>query len=344
MIEGSREGEGRRSGPGVRRTAWWTACCAVALTAFWSCSDSGTGPDADVEADCTQPGTPHSGAITASETWRRTDSPHHVTGEVTVGKEPSVTLTVEPGALICFAQGASIATLQATVPTGNGGSSPAPGGVLLAAGTAELPIVFTATDPAFPWDGITIHESAGRSLITHATLEHATKGIEGQVPADLEHVLIRRIGGPAVVYWHYNAESHITDTRIDSAGLDGGAAMYIHGGTLRRVQVTASGGVGMQVTRRYAQVTIRECAVSGSGDDGIRVTFRTIGTVPINECNLVGNAGVGIANGGTDTVDARGNWWGDPAGPGGPQGDGVSGPVDTSEPRSTPVTWDGRVP
>lgn len=38
-------------------------------------------------------------------------------------------------------------------------------------------------------------------------------------------------------------------------------------------------------------------------------------------------AGIEVNNLSSFTVDAAGNWWGDPAGPGGPAGDDVAGPV-----------------
>jgi hypothetical protein len=51
------------------------------------------------------------------------------------------------------------------------------------------------------------------------------------------------------------------------------------------------------------------------------------------DCNLERNAGFAINNLAPFTVDARGNWWGDPAGP---AGDGVSGNVDTGNPLPAP--------
>ncbi len=54
-------------------------------------------------------------------------------------------------------------------------------------------------------------------------------------------------------------------------------------------------------------------------------------------CNLSGNGGLGVQNGGTPDVDARGDWWGDPAGPGGPAGYGASANVDSSNPLASPA-------
>jgi hypothetical protein len=54
----------------------------------------------------------------------------------------------------------------------------------------------------------------------------------------------------------------------------------------------------------------------------------------MNNCNLADNGGPGLATG--DSMNAEDNWWGDAAGPTGPNGDGVSGPVDYTPWRTTP--------
>ncbi len=140
--------------------------------------------------------------------------------------------------------------------------------------------------------------------------------------------MVRQITRTGIGYLYYNDGSHITDTRVDSAGLDGSWAVSMEGGRLERTTVTGSGGDGIRAVSRYASVQISDCAVSGSKGDGIRVAFRTVRTLPINRCNIHDNGGVGVVNLSDFEVDATGNWWGDPAGPNGPQGDGVSGAVD----------------
>jgi len=46
---------------------------------------------------------PHSGTIASNQTWCASDSPHMVTGSVTINS--SVTLTIEPGVVVRFATG-----------------------------------------------------------------------------------------------------------------------------------------------------------------------------------------------------------------------------------------------
>lgn len=81
---------------------------------------------------------------------------------------------------------------------------------------------------------------------------------------------------------------------------------------------------GIAISVDAGEVTISDCEVVESGGPGILVGS---GNVRIEACNLVGNAGPGVENRGAGEVDARGNWWGDPDGPHGPEGDGVEGNV-----------------
>lgn len=96
-------------------------------------------------------------------------------------------------------------------------------------------------------------------------------------------------------------------------------------------------GVGLAaILIGASDVQVLRCDVTDNGSDGIRVTSAVTGNVGIHDCNLERNAGFGAYNLAPFRVDARRNWWGDPAGPTGPAGDGVSGNVDASEPRPAP--------
>ena len=77
------------------------------------------------------------------------------------------------------------------------------------------------------------------------------------------------------------------------------------------------------------------CEVSSSGGHGIVIASHP---VKASGCNLFGNDGNAIVNRSAVSVSAIGNWWGDPAGPMGPSGDGVSGNVDFSNPASAPAS------
>ena len=96
-------------------------------------------------------------------------------------------------------------------------------------------------------------------------------------------------------------------------------------------------GIGLgAIFVRASGVQVLRCDVTDNGGDGIHVTSEVSEGVEIHDCNLARNGGFGVNNLAAFTVDARRNWWGDPAGPSGSSGDGVSGNVDTSDPLPAP--------
>jgi hypothetical protein len=97
----------------------------VAVSVSFAGCDGGEAPEAE---------TLHSGIITASETWRASDNPHVVRGNVLVRGAGNPVLTLEPGVQVRFEQAASL-----TVGDGAGGQ-----GMLRAEGTAAQPILFTS--------------------------------------------------------------------------------------------------------------------------------------------------------------------------------------------------------
>jgi uncharacterized cupin superfamily protein len=102
----------------------------------------------------------HQGTISANETWKKADGPHIIRGSVYVESEQGVTVTIEPGTLVHFEQDASL----------NFGLSNGTRGVLLAKGTADLPIVFTsaaATPAKGDWQTLYLGNGAASSILTH---------------------------------------------------------------------------------------------------------------------------------------------------------------------------------
>jgi hypothetical protein len=109
----------------------------------------------------------HTGMISpGGETWGVCGSPHFVKGEFIVEGKDSPILMVEAGAVIRFENNASIRVGAA-----------APGG-LVAEGTMEKPIVFTAdtagAQPGF-WYGIQFYGQTlkGRAVMEHVRVEYA---------------------------------------------------------------------------------------------------------------------------------------------------------------------------
>jgi hypothetical protein len=81
-----------------------------------------------------------------------------------------------------------------------------------------------------------------------------------------------------------------------------------------------------------AAVQVLSCEVRESVNDGIYIPFDS---VAVHNCDLMDNGWWGIASI-VSGVDVTNNWWGDPAGPFGPNGDGAD-PDDVYTPwRTTP--------
>lgn len=123
-------------------------------------SSSG-GPDPVPVVTCapvTGKGVTHTGDVKGNEVWSAADSPHIVTGNVSVRN--SLTLTIEPCAEVRVAKGANI---QVAFPgTPNTGS-------LVAEGTAEQPIRIVG-DGGARWASLSVH-APGTARLAHVTLE-----------------------------------------------------------------------------------------------------------------------------------------------------------------------------
>ncbi len=115
---------------------------------------TGAGPAKEAQAASLAcvPG-PHSGTLTVDQTWCLADSPHLLSGNVTVAS--GVVLTIEPGVTV------------------KAGSSLVVAGRLEAVGTPTLPITFTSTTDTGPaqWMGITFN--GGTGALRHAVVRYA---------------------------------------------------------------------------------------------------------------------------------------------------------------------------
>ena len=240
---------------------------------------------------------------------RAEDGPHFIFGTYTVAD-----LAVEPGATVCGLPGSVISVRSHSA----GDSSVS--AFVHGRGTAEHPVRFTATDTVQGWLGIDGSQGISMTL-THALIEHTTReyaGWGGHMTIHDSH--LRRLP-----FAHCGNISSVDIRRT----LFEGSGVCISDGIFE--DNTIRGG-GLQIVRDRPTpgvARVLRCTITDSPYYGIRVLDGA--PAEIHECNLERNAGLGVDNFGTATVDARRNWWGDPAGPHGPAGDGVSGNVDASE-------------
>lgn len=288
--------------------------------------------------------------------WRASDGPHRVRESIHVDS-----LVVEAGALVCADPDAAIWL---------SGSS-----VLTAVGSPAAPIVFTGENATRPWMGIRPQEGSspsGSVELAHVRIDNAHYGI-WTAGARIEDSLFRRLRQDGIRVSGSVVRTHVDSACI--AGTDSCSALSVasplrggvlsieevvirHSGgigvlvgyaddvTMHRVRIEGSAGVGVLVewfpASSTPKLTASECDVSDGHEDGFLVRYS--GDVTISQCNIRDNVGTGVRNDPPDAwstpippVEAQDNWWGDPAGPHGPAGDGVDGEVLFEPWRTSPV-------
>jgi hypothetical protein len=355
VIRGLQTGDVLMNPPRGTIPMMWKVALIVCWCAAGAC-DSPTRPSV-LPSSCDDPGgMEHSGALTGKVVWRASDGPHRIRGSVHVDS-----LVVEAGALVCAAPDAAIWLSES--------------GVLTAVGSPAAPIVFTGEDATRPWIGIRPQEgsSPGGSVeLVHVRIDNAHYGIWA-AGARIEDSLFRQLRQDGIRVSGFVVRTRIDSACI--AGTDWCSAVSVaspirggvlsieevvirHSGgigvlvgfaddvTMHRVRIEGSAGVGVLVewfpASSTPKLTASECDVSEGLDDGFLVQYS--GHVTISGCNIRDNAGKGVRNKPPDAwstpispADARDNWWGDPAGPHGPAGDGVDGEVLFEPWRTSPV-------
>jgi len=237
--------------------------------------------------------------------------PWRVTGDVFVQwvgilhATPGATLTMDPGVQI-VAQG---------------------GGTMVARGTQAAPVRLTGNG----WYGIELRGAPSLpSYLTNVRLENvAGIGVLAMEahPVVIDSSVIRQTAAGA---WLWSKHSRISRSRVDTT--TGSTAVELTDSTtLESTLIRGSAARGLIVTSPTARV--EGCDIRGSVAEGIDLWADGI---EVHDCNLVDNGGAGVRAISTYTGVAENNWWGDAAGPTGPNGDGVSGAVDFTPWRTTP--------
>jgi hypothetical protein len=112
------------------------------------------------------------------QTWGPEGSPYHVTGDIDVSLH-----TILPGVTVCLAADARIEVLS----------------TIVAEGTEEAPIVFTAGDLADPWWGLRFQKTPPGSSFRHCVFEHSERSaltLVQAVPPILEWCAFRNNTNP----------------------------------------------------------------------------------------------------------------------------------------------------
>jgi hypothetical protein len=280
---------------------------------------------------CLTPRTTHIAPISSSETWTAAASPHRVRAGAVV--DGGAVLTIEAGALVCVDPAVF---LDFTA-----------GARLEAVGTAAAPIRITRSDPNLLWNGIRLVGGSGvTSHLDYVTIEYADAGLTGIDPVIISHSTIRQSGYLALALSAPGSQfvqstvdgTQRVDGVIPHAAVEIAQSSIALGNIQFAGRVQGAAGVGMKLG--IGNVVMTNCEITGSAGIGIQVVTQVAGrTHTITNCNIFGNGGVGVSNPLVGfPVSARSNWWGDPAGPLGPNGDGVSGDVDAGTPLNAPVS------
>jgi hypothetical protein len=191
------------------------------------------------------------------QTWTLANSPHRVTGTITVGYAGR--LTIAPGAVVCFDPGTGITAQN--------------GGRVLARGRDTAVIVLTARDPAVGWSGIQFYGSpAVSSYLTNVRIEHVAYsnvavGAYEYHPVVLDSAVIRRSG--QAVHLHSPA-SRFSRSRVDTTTNRGVPAVDLaNGATFEKSTVRRSAGIGVRVSG--PNVSLIGGRIEGSGGVGLHM-------------------------------------------------------------------------
>lgn len=203
-------------------------------------------------------------------------------------------------------------------------------GSLIAQGTPAAPITITSATRRRVVLGGT---SGDTTRIGHAHLENLWITVSDPHVLQLEDALVTgghiRLDAPGSTIRRSTilaAGDLVYDATTGDLVPSGGAVTIAGAGTvLEDTRIIDATNHGLLVVA--PDVRVDRCEITGAAADGVQVNEPAVG-FRILQSNLFGNAGLGLGNGTDSAADARSNWWGDPAGPHGPDGDGIGGPVD----------------
>jgi len=301
-----------------RSTAPFLVDYAVVTAAPVLAFSAGTPSSCSVSGGTDEPAT-----VASDTTWTKAAGPHRVPPFFAVTS--GALLTIEAGAVVCIQVG------QRFQVGGDGTDAR-----LAVAGTDTDPVVFRGIPDGAFFDAITIGvpaTSTTQNLISGARVFNGRLIASGNVSINDT----RFEGGTTVVLGSSGASYSLVNSSIVGTR---GPGLRVNGpptGSVANVRIAGGDSVGVDVFT--GSFTLVDSEVTGNAGDGIFVEAGLSGTgVGISGCNLLDNGGVGVSTQSPGlVVDATGNYWGDPGGPTGAQGDGVGAGVTVSSFRTTPA-------
>jgi hypothetical protein len=191
---------------------------------------------------------------------------------------------------------------------------------LIAVGTATQPVVLS---------GVISFRGTNTSEIAYAAVRG---GIftEGSHVVNIRNTLFERQSNLFV----RSPGSTVTRTVFQSPQSDNG--VFVGAPDVTFSDVVIRNAPARAMTIEAQRVSVRNCEIHNNGFGFLVVNAAD---VSITDCNIYNNAGPGVMTQ-LATATATNNWWGDPAGPLGPAGDGVTGNVTYIPFRTTRVPLD----
>jgi hypothetical protein len=221
-------------------------------------------------------------------------------------------------------------------------------GGVTATGTAQNPITVSSANPSTSATSAGLRVSAGAtSTLAHVHLNNISLLADSQRVVHLQRVRSNasieiRAGGSTIADAELDDVGPHQSILFSGALVLGGAGIHAERIIVRRTHGSAGTSFNPNavpiagIALNASDIHIDDCDVNDNEHDGIRVMSGA--NVQIHGCNLERNGGSGVVNLASPVVDAQRNWWGDPAGPEGPAGDGISGNVDATDPLTSPRT------
>ncbi len=267
------------------------------------------------------------GLLTQSQTWTKAQSPYIVQTEFYnywwqipqgsgLGLDSGITLTIEPGVIVKFEQGASLDSYL---------------GNLVVNGTPEDPVIFTSlVDDSVGGDtngdgGTTSPQKsfwgAIRVRYPNDKLEHAKirYGVECVVPSGEVNIRFNQIESCQAGIagrWGYSG------TIEENTFTDNFLGIYLSGAEGAKIlknQIIDNPGDGVSVGYGiFSQWQSGDILVSGNeiARNQIGIYFQYPNNSTVEQNNISDNSDYGVLGGNSyNHINARNNWWGDPSGP-----------------------------
>lgn len=201
-------------------------------------------------------------------------------------------------------------------------------GRMIAAGTEADPVVIAGGNLDWSRVGDPVRDTV---RLTHTILRDVDVGSSsfsrGGVALEMDGVAAHR----SRIWIGSGSTGRLRNSALDSS------IIAIRSADAVLENVTLRGSPPDAIRVDSGTVTITGCEIRGGEGHALHVSEAASAGTSITGCNLAGNAGFGVNNLSPFTVDASGNWWGDPAGPEGPEGDGAAGSVIVQPVRTSPV-------